>query len=182
MFLSSFCSNFFWFSNTANGGDNLTINPTVTSSTSATPKSIKSYGYKYRQVRQRRMVAYTTIRLHSNQRLRSITLDRFMALYKMKVFTITSLAAFLAASTSAQSSDMIYSVATSIPWSPKAPSSVDQSVVYNDTYYLSDRTNAGVSIGFLLRALRPHTLIGTCCLPYQQYGNQTHHRFLHRPC
>ncbi|KFZ06106.1 hypothetical protein V501_07713 [Pseudogymnoascus sp. VKM F-4519 (FW-2642)] len=64
----------------------------------------------------------------------------------MKVLTITVLAAFLAASTSAQSSAIIYSVATSIPWSPKAPSSVDQSVVYNDTYYLSDRTNAGTKL------------------------------------
>src|ERR1700733_12872155 len=33
-----------------------------------------------------------------------------------------------------------------IPWKPKAPSSVDQSTIYNDTYYLSDRTNGGVQV------------------------------------
>ncbi|KIM94372.1 hypothetical protein OIDMADRAFT_60702 [Oidiodendron maius Zn] len=61
----------------------------------------------------------------------------------MKAFTA---GVVLAASVSAQSSATIYSVATTIPWSPKAPSSVDQSTVYNGTYYLSDRTNAGVHV------------------------------------
>jgi hypothetical protein len=64
----------------------------------------------------------------------------------MKIFTAGIV---LAVSVSAQGSGTIYSVGKTIPWSPKAPSSVDQSVVYNDTYYLSDRTNAGVSIGIL---------------------------------
>jgi hypothetical protein len=66
----------------------------------------------------------------------------------MKVLT-AGLVALLAVSASAQSSATVYSVATTIPWSPKVPSSVDQSVVYNGTYYLSDRTNAGVSIRIL---------------------------------
>jgi hypothetical protein len=67
----------------------------------------------------------------------------------MKVLT-AGLVALLAVSASAQSSATVYSVATTIPWSPKVPSSVDQSVVYNSTYYLSYRTNAGVSICILL--------------------------------
>ena len=39
-----------------------------------------------------------------------------------------------------------YSGGNTISWSPKTPSSVDQSVIYNGTYYLSDRTNAGVHV------------------------------------
>lgn len=39
-----------------------------------------------------------------------------------------------------------YSVGNTILWSPKTPSSVDQSTIYNGTYYLSDRTNAGVHV------------------------------------
>jgi hypothetical protein len=39
-----------------------------------------------------------------------------------------------------------YSVGHTITWSPKTPSSVDQSTIYNGTYYLSDRTNAGVHV------------------------------------
>jgi hypothetical protein len=109
------------------------------------------------KVCRKQMVSYATIISLRNQRLRSITLDRYVVLHKMKALTITGLAAFLAASVSAQSSATIYSVATTIPWSPKAPLSVDQSVVYNDTYYLSDRTNAGVSIRFLSCALPAHT-------------------------
>ncbi len=40
----------------------------------------------------------------------------------------------------------LYNLSATIPWSPKAPSSVDQSVIYNGTYYLSDRSNAGVHV------------------------------------
>jgi hypothetical protein len=40
----------------------------------------------------------------------------------------------------------IYNLAATIPWSPKTPSSVDQSVIYNSTYYLADRSNAGVHV------------------------------------
>lgn len=39
-----------------------------------------------------------------------------------------------------------YALNATIPWSPKAPSSVDQSLIYNSTYYLSDRTNGGVQV------------------------------------
>jgi hypothetical protein len=39
-----------------------------------------------------------------------------------------------------------YTLNATIPWSPKAPSSVDQSLIYNNTYYLSDRTNGGVQV------------------------------------
>ena len=39
-----------------------------------------------------------------------------------------------------------YTLNATIPWRPKAPSSVDQSLIYNDTYYLSDRTNGGVQV------------------------------------
>lgn len=60
-------------------------------------------------------------------------------------FTATAALAIFLPKAFAQSSTVgIYSLATTIPWSPAPPSSVDQSVVYNDTYYLSDRTNAGV--------------------------------------
>src|SRR5258706_4402288 len=40
----------------------------------------------------------------------------------------------------------IYNLATTIPWTPKQASSVDQSQIYNSTYYLSDRTNGGVQV------------------------------------
>jgi len=39
-----------------------------------------------------------------------------------------------------------YTLKATIPWHPKPPSSVDQSLIYNDTYYLSDRTNGGVQV------------------------------------
>jgi hypothetical protein len=39
-----------------------------------------------------------------------------------------------------------YTLNATIPWHPKAPSSVDQSTIYNNTYYLSDRTNGGVQV------------------------------------
>jgi hypothetical protein len=39
-----------------------------------------------------------------------------------------------------------YTVGNTIPWVPKAPSSVDQSTIYNGIYYLADRTNAGVHV------------------------------------
>ncbi|KAI9877039.1 MAG: hypothetical protein M1830_004958 [Pleopsidium flavum] len=39
-----------------------------------------------------------------------------------------------------------YSLVATIPWSPITPSSVDQSVIYNGTYYLSDRSNAGIHV------------------------------------
>lgn len=39
-----------------------------------------------------------------------------------------------------------YSAGTTIPWSLQTPSSVDQSNIYNGTYYLADRTNAGVHV------------------------------------
>jgi hypothetical protein len=40
----------------------------------------------------------------------------------------------------------IYNLAATIPWSPKTPSSVDQSAIYNDNYYPSDRSNAGIHV------------------------------------
>ncbi|KAF7116331.1 hypothetical protein CNMCM5793_004497 [Aspergillus hiratsukae] len=43
-------------------------------------------------------------------------------------------------------SGLSYQLAATIPWSPKNPTSVDQSVVYNGTYYLADRTNKGVHV------------------------------------
>jgi hypothetical protein len=43
-------------------------------------------------------------------------------------------------------SGQTYKLASKIPWSPKNATSVDQSVVFNGTYYLSDRTNGGVQV------------------------------------
>lgn len=40
----------------------------------------------------------------------------------------------------------VYTLSSTIPWAPKTPSSVDQSVIYNSTYYLSDRTNQGIHV------------------------------------
>jgi hypothetical protein len=40
----------------------------------------------------------------------------------------------------------VYNLQTTIPWTPKQASSVDQSQIYNSTYYLSDRTNGGVQV------------------------------------
>jgi hypothetical protein len=39
-----------------------------------------------------------------------------------------------------------YTLNATIPWRPKPPSSVDQSLIYNSTYFLSDRTNGGVQV------------------------------------
>ena len=39
-----------------------------------------------------------------------------------------------------------YKLAYSVPWSPKNTTSVDQSTIYNGTYYLSDRVNNGVHV------------------------------------
>ncbi|KAK4553318.1 hypothetical protein LTR86_009618 [Recurvomyces mirabilis] len=39
-----------------------------------------------------------------------------------------------------------YFAQTTIPWAPKQAHSVDQSTVYNNTYYLADRTNAGIHV------------------------------------
>ena len=41
----------------------------------------------------------------------------------------------------AAASNAAYSLSKIIPWSPSVPKSVDQSVIYNGTYYLSDRSN-----------------------------------------
>ncbi|KAK5678376.1 hypothetical protein LTR17_027663 [Elasticomyces elasticus] len=54
----------------------------------------------------------------------------------------------------------IHSLQTTIPWSPKAASSVDQSIVYNDTYYLADRTNAGVHIISLINNTQINLITG----------------------
>jgi hypothetical protein len=40
----------------------------------------------------------------------------------------------------------LYSLLATVPWAPGTPSSTDQSVIYNGTYYLSDRTNKGVHV------------------------------------
>ena len=45
---------------------------------------------------------------------------------------------------------MLYSPGSTIPWKPRAPSSVDQSTVYNGTYYLADRRNNMVHVIELL--------------------------------
>jgi len=56
--------------------------------------------------------------------------------------TISSL---LALCTTFALSHAQYVYETTIPWAPyKQATNVDQSAVYNNTYYLSDRTNAGV--------------------------------------
>lgn len=39
-----------------------------------------------------------------------------------------------------------YTLAKTIPWSPKTATSVDQSQIFNNTYYSSDRTNAVVNV------------------------------------
>jgi DNA-binding beta-propeller fold protein YncE len=43
-------------------------------------------------------------------------------------------------------SGLSYQLASTIPWNPKTPTSVDQSTVYNGTYYLADRSNKGVHV------------------------------------
>lgn len=45
---------------------------------------------------------------------------------------------------SVRGQNSIYSLDTIIPWTPLEAKSVDQSVVVNDIYYVSDRTNKGV--------------------------------------
>jgi hypothetical protein len=40
----------------------------------------------------------------------------------------------------------VYSLATTIPFTPKAPTIVDQSIVHNGTYYLADRTSGGIHV------------------------------------
>ena len=41
----------------------------------------------------------------------------------------------------AAASNTMYSLSKILPWSPAVPKSVDQSVIYNNTYYLSDRSH-----------------------------------------
>ncbi|KAH8552381.1 cytochrome cd1-nitrite reductase-like protein [Umbelopsis sp. PMI_123] len=43
-------------------------------------------------------------------------------------------------------SAMSYQSLTAIPWAPLNSTSVDQSTIYNGTYYLADRTNKGVHV------------------------------------
>ncbi|KAH6664037.1 hypothetical protein B0J14DRAFT_569986 [Halenospora varia] len=40
----------------------------------------------------------------------------------------------------------VYTLSTTIPWMPTTPASVDQSAIYNNTYYLSHRNNGGVQV------------------------------------
>jgi DNA-binding beta-propeller fold protein YncE len=40
----------------------------------------------------------------------------------------------------------LYNLVATVPWAPGVPSSTDQSAIYNDTYYLADRTNKGVHV------------------------------------
>lgn len=51
-----------------------------------------------------------------------------------------------------------YEMGYSVPWTPKKSTSVDQGVVYNGTYYLSDRTNKGVQV-LSLNGTKQTTLI-----------------------
>lgn len=46
----------------------------------------------------------------------------------------------------ATASALSYELAATLPWTPKNATSVDQSTVYNDTYYLADRTNSAVHV------------------------------------
>jgi hypothetical protein len=40
----------------------------------------------------------------------------------------------------------VYTLSSTIPWAPQTPSSVDQSLIYNSTYYLADRSNRGIHV------------------------------------
>lgn len=40
----------------------------------------------------------------------------------------------------------VYTLSKTIAWDPKVPTSVDQSIIYNSTYYLADRSNAGIHV------------------------------------
>ncbi|KAK5123498.1 hypothetical protein LTR85_002536 [Meristemomyces frigidus] len=59
--------------------------------------------------------------------------------------TLLALCGYVAAQNSS-----LYSLQTIVPWTPEVPLSVDQSQIYNNTYYLSDRTNSGVHVISLL--------------------------------
>jgi len=82
--------------------------------------------------------------------------------------TITSLLA-LCATFALSHAQYVYE--TTIPWAPyKQATNVDQSAVYNNTYYLSDRTNAGVSahISHIMHIVNADERLGECCESPQQ--------------
>ncbi|KAF8799959.1 YVTN repeat-like/Quino protein amine dehydrogenase [Phlegmacium glaucopus] len=58
------------------------------------------------------------------------------------MISILALLAIGASSASALS----YQTSATIPWAPLNSTSVDQSVIYNGTYYVADRTNKGVQV------------------------------------
>jgi hypothetical protein len=60
--------------------------------------------------------------------------------------TMKSFFAFLLLNSVSRVRGLLYEPISTIPWTPKAPSSVDQSTVYNGTYYLADRTNNMVHV------------------------------------
>ncbi|KAJ5453406.1 uncharacterized protein N7458_004362 [Penicillium daleae] len=60
----------------------------------------------------------------------------------MNIFQFLLLGCVFASGTSAD----VYSLVSSISWVPKTPALVDQSTIFNGTYYLSDRSNAGVHV------------------------------------
>lgn len=58
-----------------------------------------------------------------------------------------------------------YQLASSIPFAPKNITSVDQSTIYNSTYYLAGRVNSGIHIVNLAdekqTALSPGSLVSS---------------------
>jgi hypothetical protein len=53
-----------------------------------------------------------------------------------------------------------YKLAYSVPFAPKNTTSVDQSIIYNGTYYLSDRVNGGVHVVNLAGEKQTHLVSG----------------------
>jgi DNA-binding beta-propeller fold protein YncE len=53
-----------------------------------------------------------------------------------------------------------YKLASTVPWTPKNATSVDQSTVYNGTYYLADRTNSAVHVVDLASSTQKTAITG----------------------
>lgn len=73
---------------------------------------------------------------------------------KMKLAATTPFLALLSYTLAQSSTVGLYSLQTTIPWVPGPASSVDQSAVYNDTYYLIEQVPGSAhSVAFVVRLI-----------------------------
>ena len=77
----------------------------------------------------------------------------------MKSSILAALLALGGSANSSSNNSFSYQASTIIPWTPSNSTSVDQSTIFNGTYFLADRTNRGVHVIDLANN-RQTTIIG----------------------